>query len=228
MLSEAEQLELTNLRLKLLPSSILGEDEKRRARERMLILQSRWDEALRRQEAQNLANIEELRDVEPRRLRVEGETAIALSQSRLQTADAARLRTLRESQNALLARDFDALQPLKPLWAQTATSDFLTAPASPLPSSANRETALSAPSIKVLPTQTEDRVLDVAPNNRVSVSEVSAATQIANMRAQARREAQAWTRFVAQRNSWQIAPSPVSSGTKLRNATEEVWRAWQR
>ena len=232
LLSEIEQLELTNLRLKLLPSSILREDEKRRARERLLILQSRWDEALRRQEAQNLANIEELRDVEPRRLRVEGETAISLSQSRSQAADAARLRVLRESQNALLARDFDALQPLKPLSARTSIAIF-AAPASPLPSSANRSKINRikmnrAPSIEVLPTQVEDRVLVVASNEQANASKVSAATQIANLRAQARREAQAWTRFVAQRRGWQVAPVPVSGGTKLRNATEEVWRAWQK
>ena len=243
LLSAEEQLELTNLRLKLLPSSQISPEEEAVARRRYRVLQGRWDEALRRQEAQYRDEIEEQREVEPRRLRHEGEAAIAQSQSRLQIADSARLRTLSQSQRELLARDFTMWQPLRNSSNRLSLSPIAT-------SSGNFAVDNSAVAKRLLRTnraafdessprsfandisfsnnaQMPSRVLDVATYGAVS-NTGNVANSVAALRAQARRDAQIWAQIVAQREGWQRSSPDKNAKTPLFNATEIVWRAWQR
>jgi hypothetical protein len=244
LLSAEEQLELTNLRLKLLPSSRLSPEEEVVARRRYLYLQSRWDEALRRQETLHLAEIEEQREIEPRRLRTEGEAAIVQSQSRLQVADAARLQALNQAQNELIARDFAEWQPLRNAsqgvtsLANAPASAFSSSPASALSQGRASSIGRSDLALLVLPraimgnvpnlsfggaTPVSGRVLDAPPQRFINNSQT-----VATLRAQARRDAQLWARIIAQREGWQRVFSPRSNDKKpVLNGTETVWRAWQ-
>lgn len=199
-LPPAVQLEITNLRLKLLPNSNTPSAERQMAQARLFQLQAVWRDKLRAQEQQILDEWNRQREEEPRRVQREGEAQIAAETQRDRRIDAARLDLLRDEQARFLGEDFGA---------QNASRNAL---AIALPSFSawqlRRETL--APSLST--SSAPDFRLDVrAPRNRqtsffttVRTTRGVDSSRAAALRAQALGDARAWAQNLARRRGWTL------------------------
>ncbi len=201
----AVQLEITNLRLKLLPNSNTSAGDRAFAQARLFRLQEIWKQKLRDQETQLLDEWTRQRDEEPQRVRREGEAQIADQSARARRNDRARLTALREEQTRFLTNDFDALSSLgttfPPFSVRRVGALFLAQP-----------DVFSSRPVKFPP-----RFASTEPtksNASFSLSSGgSARTKVALLRAQARHEAQGWANDLSHRRGWRLSPQRAA-GTR--------------
>lgn len=116
------QLEMTNLRLRLLKNAQLTLLEKQRARARLAILEARWRQNLQNGQAANRNEFLEQRDAMPLRVRNEGEARIVAALAQMRAEDSARRGATQAALSQRLAADFNA---------QDATLDILLPAVSP-------------------------------------------------------------------------------------------------
>src|SRR5690606_15497403 len=104
--SDAILLEMTNLRLQLLPNVATPEDERVKAQQRLDFLEGQWAVLLREQEAERLRELRRLIEERPRRLREEGEVEIRRILTDLETRDRNLRVDARDEQRKRVAIDF--------------------------------------------------------------------------------------------------------------------------
>lgn len=206
-LPSAVQLEITNLRLKLLTNSNTPLLERENARARLFKLQEIWREKLRAQEQQLLDEWNRQRDEEPLRVRREGEAQIAVQTEREQRLDRARLVALQDEQARFLANDFgsgdftarDALSVALPSFDFYQFRDISTTKRA----SSNANSWFRLPRFESV----------VAPPLFSSLNKTSTrrenGARATQLRLQALRDASVWARNLARRRNWSLAERPI-------------------
>jgi len=201
-LPPAVQLEITNLRLKLLPNANTPALERAKAQAQLSNLQAMWKDKLRAQEEQLLQEWARQRDEEPLRLRREGEAQIAAQMQRAKNVDEARLTQLRNEQQRFLASDFSsrdtfalALPPFSVYRVRGAL----------MPSAAKVSPHL-APRIRwpEMAPVGERIVQSALKSGSASVSLGAKATRAKALRAQALQDARGWAQTVARSRGWHL------------------------
>lgn len=105
--SDPTQLEMTNLRLRLLENARLTPLEKRRAQARLALLEARWRQNLQNGEQANRNEFLEQRDAQPLRVRNEGEARIVALMAQMRDEDAARRDATQAALRQRLQSDFN-------------------------------------------------------------------------------------------------------------------------
>lgn len=200
------QLEITNLRLKLLPNSNTSVEERAQAQARLFRLQEVWKQRLRDQEEQLLQEWTRQRDEEPRRVEREGEAQIAQQNARARRNDAARLAILRDEQTRFLEGDFadaSSLGILLPSFSQRKVGDVSVARA-PV---ATRNFALPRTS-----TISSRNVLASSFSAAASVENVRGGNnqRVAQLRALALKDARRWAKNLARSRDWRLSERAVA------------------
>ena len=194
------QLEITNLRLKLLPNSNTSVVERAAARARLFQLQENWRSKLRAQEQQILDEWTRQSEEEPLRVRREGETQIAAQIQRVNRIDAARLAALRDDQARFLASDFTdkrslgiSLPPFSTYQVRGATLPTFSS------ANARRSVRFSAR----LPD--DETPISRAPVRRsVQGHAAKNGERARQLRWQALQDARAWARNLARSRGWKL------------------------
>ncbi len=210
-LPPAVQLEITNLRLKLLPNANTPALERAKAQAQLSNLQTIWKDKLRAQEEQLLQEWARQRDEEPLRLRREGEAQIAAQMQRAKNVDEARLTQLRNEQQRFLASDFSsrdtfalALPPFSVYQVRGAL----------MPSAAKVSPHL-APRIRwpEMAPVGERIVQPPLKSGSASVSLGAKATRAKALRAQALQDARGWAQTVARSRGWHLTEKAEPGAT---------------
>ncbi|MDQ3815791.1 MAG: hypothetical protein M3347_17905 [Armatimonadota bacterium] len=216
--SDPVQLEMTNLRLKLIPNSLIPEAERERVRQRLRTLEAQWAARLRQQEMERLEELRRLREELPRRIRREGEERIARELEKANRRYAEARAKVVEAQRTRLAQDFD----------RQGARLGINLPAAALP--AQRLTAqglvLDRPSVSYALPVTEPETPEASRTEIVKIAQAASttpvpdalqhgpaitvrgalppqlATQIRALRALAWNDAWRWAYVTARRSAW--------------------------
>ncbi len=106
--SDPVQLEMTNLRLRLLENARLTPLEKRRARTRLAILEARWRQKLQSGQQADRNEFLSQRDAVPLQARNEGEARIVAALAQMRAEDSARYNAAQVALRQRLQADFDS------------------------------------------------------------------------------------------------------------------------
>ena len=201
-LPPAVQLEITNLRLKLLPNANTPALERAKAQAQLSNLQAMWKDKLRAQEEQLLQEWARQRDEEPLRLRREGEAQIAAQMQRAKNVDEARLTQLRNEQQRFLASDFSsrdtfalALPPFSVYQVRGAL----------MPSAAKVSPHLAPRILWPEMAPIGERIVQPSfKSGSASVSLGANAARANALRTQALQDARGWAQTVARSRGWRL------------------------
>lgn len=225
-LPPAVQLEITNLRLKLLPNANTPALERAKAQAHLSNLQTIWKDKLRAQEEQLLQEWARQRDEEPLRLRREGEAQIAAQMQRAKNVDEARLTQLRNEQQRFLASDFSSRDTFALALPPFSVYQFRGAR---MPSAAKVSPHL-APRIRwpeMAPIG--ERIVQPSFKSRSASVSLGAkatgakATRAKALRAQALQDARGWAQTVARSRGWRLTEKAEPGATdKTRFALQNL------
>ncbi len=198
------QLEITNLRLKLLPNSNTSAIDREAAQARLFQLQEVWREKLRAQEQQILDEWTRQREEEPLRVRREGEAQIAVQTEREQRISRARLVELRDEQTRFLANDFNGSRSLVVVLPPFSTYEVRGTTIAPTTSTSRETVAFPAR----LP---QPEITAPMPSfNRLLVTSAGTnGARATQLRLQALQGAHAWAQNLARSRGWVLVERPV-------------------
>jgi hypothetical protein len=217
------QLEMTNLRLRLLTNSDLTEAEVEAARAELRELEARWQAQLKAQEEARIAELNRLRVERPLQLRREGEARLAAVLAEAEVVDARLRQEIHTAHASRVAADFDAITRTLGIELPGTTTTIISprgdGGASPQETSENLisiETFLpdlssmphahrsnaSASKAAMTPRSTAYR----AANSRRGTLRLDAQTRIQArlLRLRALGEAQRWAQTAARRGDWTL------------------------
>ena len=219
-LPPAVQLEITNLRLKLLPNSNTSAPERLKAQARLATLQETWKDKLRAQETQLLGEGARQRDEEPLRLRREGEAQIAAQMQRARNADEARLARLRNEQQRFLAGDFSSRQDLTVTLPPFSVYRVRGALMPPAVSAAAQPTRRFQ-----LPEMAPIAQRVVSPSLKSGSASVSLSANAARanaLRTQALQDARGWAQTIARSRGWRLTERAPGVPDQTRFALQKL------
>lgn len=209
------QLEIINLRLKLLPNSNTAAPEREKAQARLFLLQEVWRAKLLAQQQLLLDEWNRQREEEPLRVQREGETLIAAQNERTQRLDQARLAQLSDQQRRFLSTDFGNDRALAIGLPPYSMMQFSETPRSRTPRNgiSNSDPGFFAPlaqrelfAQREIVNATSLRHFGVSLADQNDNSAVQLRTQ--SLRSQALRDARSWALNLARARGWKLARRP--------------------
>jgi hypothetical protein len=228
---EAVQLEMTNLRLRLLKNVELSDAERAEARERLRALQIEWRRMLREQERQRRELLTRLREERPRQIETQRSQEIATFLNRAKTADEQARVAVREAQRQRIAADFNInstrlgialptgnrLTTTRGL-AQSDTSRDLSSN-STFRTLSTGETSFDSTSItRATSAQLEQQARSLA----ATLTPAQLSAEISRLRALAWNDARQWGRIIARRNA--AVQNTVVQNTTVQSKTTALNR----